>query len=74
MPRTRVVSEEANYLHAEFTSRLFRFVDDVEFHVDENAGLIQFRSASRAGRNDFGVNRARMEQIRAALRVKRPAS
>lgn len=71
MPRTRIVAEQPHYLHAEFTSRLFRYVDDVEFYVDEGKGLIHFRSASRAGRSDFGVNRARMQQLRDQLQKNR---
>lgn len=67
LPRTRVVRETDNYLHAESTSLLFRFVDDVEFLVEESQGLVHFRSASRAGRSDLGVNRARMEKVRAAF-------
>jgi uncharacterized protein (DUF1499 family) len=62
-PHAKIVSESDNYLHAEFTSALFRFVDDVEFLVDEKAGQIHFRSASRAGHGDLGVNRKRMEGI-----------
>ena len=67
MPRTSIVSETANYLHVEFRSALFRFVDDVEFLIDADAGQIHFRSASRAGHSDLGVNRQRMEAIRAAF-------
>jgi uncharacterized protein (DUF1499 family) len=63
------------YLRAECTSFLFRFVDDVEFLVDPEAKVIHFRSASRVGRSDFGVNRKRMEEIRKdfeSLSVARP--
>jgi uncharacterized protein (DUF1499 family) len=67
IPRMTIVTEAGDYLHAEATSRLFRFVDDVEFYVDRAAKVIHFRSASRVGRSDLGVNRARMEQIRAAF-------
>jgi uncharacterized protein (DUF1499 family) len=67
MPRVRIVTECATYLHAEYTSQVFRFVDDVEFLLDEGSGVIHFRSASRAGRSDFGVNRKRMEAIRKAF-------
>lgn len=66
MERATVVRDEPGYLHAEFTSRLLGFVDDAEFVLDPS-GLIHVRSASRLGRSDFGVNRARMESIRAAL-------
>jgi uncharacterized protein (DUF1499 family) len=44
-----------------------RFVDDVEFWVDPAAGVVQVRSASRVGRKDLGVNRARIEAIRERL-------
>jgi uncharacterized protein (DUF1499 family) len=66
MPRMKIVTETEDYIHVEATSRLFRFVDDVEFFVDRKAKVIHFRSASRVGHSDFGVNRARMEQFRAA--------
>ena len=67
MPRTRIVEKTPNYLRAEFRSALFRFVDDVEFYVEPESSQIHFRSASRVGRSDLGVNRARMEQIRESL-------
>lgn len=63
-PRTRIVLEEPGYLKAECRSRIFRFVDDVDLLFDDQAKVIHFRSASRLGRKDFGVNRARMEEIR----------
>jgi uncharacterized protein (DUF1499 family) len=67
-PRTRIVTEEADSLKAECRSAFFRFVDDVEFVFDDAAKRIHFRSASRLGRKDFGVNRKRMEEISAAFR------
>ncbi len=66
-PRTRIVRQEPDYLKAECRSRIFRFVDDVELVFDDEARQIHFRSASRLGRRDFGVNRERMEAIRAAF-------
>jgi len=65
MKRSRITDETDNYIRAEFTSALFRFVDDVEFWFDDNADLIQVRSASRLGYSDMGVNRKRVEEIRA---------
>jgi uncharacterized protein (DUF1499 family) len=62
--RTKIVTETSTYLHAEFTSALWRFVDDVEFSFDENAKRIHMRSASRLGKSDLGVNRKRVEAIR----------
>jgi uncharacterized protein (DUF1499 family) len=64
-PRTLVVKNEANYLYAEYKSRLLGFVDDVEFLAAEHEGVIHVRSSSRLGRRDFGVNRKRIESVRA---------
>ncbi|HXV68118.1 MAG TPA: DUF1499 domain-containing protein [Nitrospira sp.] len=64
LPRTKLVEEDESYLHYEFTSLLLRFVDDVEFLFDDQTKTIHFRSASRTGYGDLGVNRQRMEQIR----------
>ena len=64
MKRTRIVEDTGIYLHAEFTSALFRFVDDVEFLFDDGTKTIHVRSASRVGYSDLGVNRSRVEAIR----------
>ena len=65
LPRASVITATDTYLHAEFRSAVFRFVDDVEFLADESAGVIHVRSASRVGTSDLGVNRRRVETIRA---------
>ncbi len=65
MDGAKIVRPEPLYLHVEFTSKWFKFVDDVEFLVDEEASVIHVRSAARVGREDFGVNRARVEAMRA---------
>jgi uncharacterized protein (DUF1499 family) len=62
--RTRIVAEQDGYLHAEFRSAVFRFVDDVEFVMQEELMVIHVRSASRTGYSDFGVNRRRVERLR----------
>ena len=67
LPRTKLISESDNYLRFECRSLLFRFVDDVEFHLDDATKTIHVRSASRVGHSDFGVNRRRVEAIRALL-------
>jgi uncharacterized protein (DUF1499 family) len=67
LPGARIVERRDDYLYAQFTTAMMRFVDDVEFWVDPAAGVVQVRSASRVGRKDFGVNRARIEAIRARL-------
>ncbi len=67
LPRMKIITDDPNYLHAECSTRLFRFVDDVEFLIDEQAGVIHFRSASRVGHSDLGENRRRMTQISSAF-------
>jgi uncharacterized protein (DUF1499 family) len=64
VPRSKIVTADDRYMHVEITSRLFRFVDDVEFLIEPDTRTIQFRSASRVGRSDLGVNRQRMDDIR----------
>jgi uncharacterized protein (DUF1499 family) len=65
MPRTAIVEERPGYLHAESTSRIFRFVDDLELKRGEGE-RVDVRSASRTGYGDMGVNRERVEALRAA--------
>ena len=69
LPRTRVVSCSADYLHAECSSAIFGFVDDLELHLRRDEGIIAARSASRMGYSDLGVNRRRVERLRAILRA-----
>jgi uncharacterized protein (DUF1499 family) len=65
---SEVIEQTDNYLYAEFTSRLMGFVDDVEFYFPAEApGMIHVRSASRLGESDLGVNRKRIEAIRAVF-------
>lgn len=59
--------ETENYLHAECRSTLIGFVDDLELHLRPAARVIAVRSAARIGRSDFGVNRRRVETLRAVL-------
>ena len=69
-PGASVVEQGADYLYAQFKTPTLQFVDDVEFWVDPAAGVVQLRSASRIGRKDFGVNRARIESLRAQWAAK----
>lgn len=66
-PRTTVVEQTEDYLYTEFASQLMGFVDDVEFYFDPAESVIQVRSASRMGQSDLGVNRKRIEALRAAF-------
>jgi uncharacterized protein (DUF1499 family) len=72
LARTRAITRSTDYLYVECTSQLLGFVDDVEFTLDRQAKHIQVRSASRLGYSDLGVNRARIETIRAAFTARQP--
>ncbi len=65
--RTVITSETGDTLHAQATSLVFRFVDDIDAILDADARLIHIRSASRTGYGDFGVNRKRVEMLRSQL-------
>ena len=67
MPGARIVEARPDYLYVRFETRWLRFADDAEFWASPAEGAIHVRSASRLGRGDHGVNRERIEQIRAAL-------
>jgi uncharacterized protein (DUF1499 family) len=67
--RARIVDENDHYLRAEYTSLVFRFVDDVEFYLPDEP-VIHVRSASRLGYSDLGVNRKRIEDIRSRFHDK----
>ena len=69
MPGATVVSDKGDYLYVRFQTALMKYVDDTEFWFDPQAGAVQVRSASRVGRKDFDVNRARVEAIRAKLQA-----
>ena len=63
-PRTRIVRQTDNYLHAEVTTPVLRFVDDLEFLLAEDEKVVHVRSASRIGHTDMGTNRKRIEELR----------
>ena len=65
MPGVTIVEQRPDYLRAQAQTRWLKFVDDVEFWANPASGVIELRSASRLGREDFGVNRKRIEAIRA---------
>ena len=67
LPRTRIVKETEDYLHAECRSALFGFVDDLELQLRPSEKIIAVRSASRLGNSDLGVNRRRVENLRESL-------
>jgi uncharacterized protein (DUF1499 family) len=67
MPGARIAESRPDYLYVQFTTRWLKFVDDAEFWASPAEGVIHVRSASRLGRRDFGVNRRRIEELRALL-------
>ncbi len=64
MPRTKLIKDDNSYLHFTAKTRILRFTDDIEFLIDEANKVVHFKSASRKGYKDFGVNRERLESIR----------
>jgi uncharacterized protein (DUF1499 family) len=64
MDGATVITKQDSYIYAEFQTKILKFIDDVEFVLDESAGVIHMRSASRLGRKDLGANRTRLEAIR----------
>ena len=64
LPRSLLVKETSHFLQVEFRSHFLGFIDDVEIIVDDSEKKIHFRSASRLGFSDFGVNRRRIKAIK----------
>ena len=62
------IIHDEHRVHAEITSRVFGFVDDLDLTVDTDQQIIHVRSASRTGYYDFGVNRRRVEKLRTLLK------
>ena len=63
-----VQSSQPTHFWATFESKLFKFTDDFELRRDDETGVVQVRSSSRSGKSDLGVNRKRVEAIRAAIK------
>lgn len=63
-----ITSESESYISATYMSKIFKFVDDVELR-DAGDGTIHIRSGSRVGYSDRGVNRKRVESIRATMDI-----
>jgi len=62
------ITQDENYIHAGVSSRVFRFVDDLDLIIGIEQQLIHVRSASRTGYYNFGVNRRRVEKHRSLLK------
>ncbi|MFW7377400.1 MAG: DUF1499 domain-containing protein [Oligoflexus sp.] len=60
-----------NYMHFEWSSQLFGFIDDVELWWRPELHRIEVRSAARLGNRDFGANRHHVAWLRAVLKEHR---
>ena len=67
-------TSEDGYLRATFTTKVFRFVDDLELRMDDKKKVFHVRSASRVGHSDLGVNRRRIERLRAAFNLEQKST
>ncbi|YCO03251.1 DUF1499 domain-containing protein [Vibrio sp. VNB-15] len=65
LPGAKTAVKEGNYLRIECTSKIMRFVDDLELKIEGDQLIV--RSESRVGYSDFGVNRKRANQLRSLL-------
>lgn len=65
-----ILTQHDGYIHAQCQTQWLRFTDDLELWLDTNEQVIHVRSASRLGREDFGVNRERVEALRRAYEAK----
>lgn len=61
--RVKIITNDKYYIHAIFTTGTMKYKDDVEFYFDNKKKLIHFRSASRIGYSDMGLNRKRYEEL-----------
>tara|TARA_B100001287_G_scaffold166225_1_gene139709 strand:- start:129 stop:530 length:402 start_codon:yes stop_codon:yes gene_type:complete len=66
-PRMEIVEIDGDYLHAESTSRIMKYVDDLEVSFDESNNKLIIRSESRVGEGDFGVNQKRVDLLKSEL-------
>jgi uncharacterized protein (DUF1499 family) len=65
--RIKIVKNTGSYIRYEYTSLIFRFIDDVELYF-VSEGIMHFRSASRIGYSDLGANKSHIKDISTAIR------
>lgn len=63
----KISSQADNFINATYRSRLFGFIDDVQFSRQD--GAVHVRSSSRAGHSDMGANKKRVDALRASLKA-----
>lgn len=64
MPGAKIITQKGPYIHAEYTSSIFRFIDDLECYYNKTQGVVHIRSASRTGYYDFKVNLKRVNALK----------
>ncbi len=70
LPKTKIITSDEGYLHAECSSALFGFVDDLELLLRPNQERIEIRSSSRVGHSDMGANAERVEKLRMMFKAR----
>ena len=66
-PRLKIIKKDRDYIHAIVTSRIMKFVDDLEIKSLNKNNIFQVKSSSRLGIYDLGVNKRRVETLRFRL-------
>ena len=66
-PRTEIVEINGDYLHAEATTRWMKYVDDLEVSYLPESNILLIRSESRVGESDLGVNKKRVDLLKAKM-------
>jgi len=62
-PRIKIITIDEDYLHALATSRVMKFIDDIEIKKSEEGNILEVKSKSRAGFYDLGVNKRRINTL-----------
>ena len=62
-PRIKIIKKEKYYIHAIATSRIMKFVDDIEIKNLFQDNIFKVKSSSRLGFYDLGVNKRRIQTL-----------
>ena len=66
-PRLKIIKKDKDYIHAVATSRIMKFIDDIEIKILDKDNIFQVKSSSRLGIYDLGVNKRRVQTLRFRL-------
>lgn len=59
----KIIEETDTYIYIIFTTPTMKYKDDLEFYLSEEEGVVHYRSSSRIGYSDMGLNRERYNAI-----------